>query len=148
MKSLTASLSALVLILSNCATTPGEMEVTYLSDPPNAALYQADTNMQIGRAPQKVTYPISKEQNALGKLTLPSVTARWPSGANSSTGSIEAFVNAGTAQEFTLIRPVGAPGADIDAKFAVDFASNRISVERNEILKAANGMDSKLTDEQ
>lgn len=113
-----------MLTLTSCATPigPNQSQLTYISVPPGAMLYENNTAW--GMAPQTKIYT-----SLDGKTATKGVTAVWPSGAKSTQ-----FFNVklGTRQTATMSRPPNAPGMDRDLAFAEQLRLNQ------ETKRAAN----------
>lgn len=114
---LAASVSA-----AGCST--GTLNVTYVSQPPGAALYE--DGRTFGYCPLTLQYNITEQDRQRGYAILRGLLVRWVSGATASVSSIQANLSNGSHQEFTFVRPEGATGLEIDVKFALDLERNRI----------------------
>lgn len=91
------------------------VRVTYLSDPPGAAVYEG--GKQWGRAPVALVYHVPR--HFVDCLRLNPVTMRWVSGAEVSISTLDACPAAGRDQQFTMFRPKGVDGLDLDVQFAI-----------------------------
>ena len=102
------------ILVSGCATTTpladNQVKVTYNSQPRGALLYDAERGTAWGIEPQTRIYTLSSAENG---ATVAVVTAVWPSGAK-STERININTKHGNQGEYTLSRPVDAPGLDRD----------------------------------
>ena len=108
---------ALACVTTACASAgrTSIVRVTYISDPPGAAVYEG--GKQWGRAPFTLTYHAPARFTEC--LRLNPVTVRWVSGAEVSVDTLDACPAAGRDQQFTLFRPKGVDGLDLDVQFAI-----------------------------
>ncbi len=110
------------------------LEVTYQSDPAGAALYEGSRLM--GHLPLKLRYQVEKTfRRNKTCISLMPLTARWVSGAQSSVTELTACGQNGMKQQLSFLRPVGFPGAEIDAEFAIE--AQRLALQRGEEQQAA-----------
>ena len=116
---------ALLLVgssIGGCATfvLQDPLKMTYHSDPEGATLYEGTTRW--GYTPVTLTYPASKIAFYHHQcIQLNPAQVRWASGATTSIRNLQACPAAGSVQQFVFMRPAGAPGADVDANFAVQI---------------------------
>ena len=119
-----ALIAVCMLVISGCATN---LQVTYLSDPPGATLYE--NGRAVGTAPRTLVYSVSKEDKARGYMSLTGITARWVSGASASISSLTANLSQGLRQSYSFQRP-DVPGSDVDANYALQLQRNAILEEQ------------------
>lgn len=103
--------------------------ITYYSEPPGAVIYEG--TKRFGDTPFNGQYAISEENKARGDRAIPTVTAKWASGAtaNTPTGST-VYLNKGLSQKFTFKRPDNVAGLDVDLRVANEI--RRAEMMRNE----------------
>ena len=112
------------------------LQMTYHSDPEGATLYEGATRW--GYTPVTLTYPGSKLAFYRGQcIQLNPAQVRWPSGAAASVSNLQACPAAGSIQQYVFARPAGAPGADVDANFAVQIQRNGIMQQHADAQNAA-----------
>lgn len=111
--------------LAPTALADTKLTVTFRSDPPGATIYE--NGKAWGAAPMALRY------NAPGRFTaclpLRPITLRWVSGAEVALNDVQACPAAGKKQEFTVFRPEGVPGAEIDAQYAVALVQQRATAQ-------------------
>lgn len=109
-----------VAILS--ARGPRGLTITYHSDPAGATLYANENQQTFGYAPVKLKYKVTKGFSS-GKecMTIQPVMVRWASGAEASVSTITACPQQGGNQQFTLVRPTGVEGRELDVQFALQL---------------------------
>jgi len=108
----------MALFMTGCAH---QVEITFNSDPYGATIY-TDNGHSIGYAPKTLYYNIPENTKESKIIRIAPISARWASGATSDSGPILVDINRhGLKQEYTFKRPSNTPGADIDAKFAIEL---------------------------
>jgi hypothetical protein len=118
-------IGVVAVLASGCATPT--LTVTYYTDPAGATLYEGN-GKRLGPSPYSACYTISPEQQREGVARLSPITARWPSGAETETGVINANLNqCGYSQQLTLFRPKNVPGVEIDVGHAIASEQNEIA---------------------
>jgi hypothetical protein len=101
------------------------LQMTYHSDPEGATLYQGTT--RLGYTPITLTYQdVSYIFRAGNCIALQPVQIRWASGAAAAVTNLKGCPAQGYRQQYSILRPTNAPGADIDANFAVQLQRNGI----------------------
>ena len=118
-------LVALIILTVGCATT---LNVTYLSDPPGAVLYQE--NQRFGYTPQTLQYKITDDVRKRGFALLRGTSVRWASGASAEMSSLRADLSIGLNQQFNFIRPDNYPGREADMRFALEL--ERLAIMRRQ----------------
>jgi len=112
------AIAGALALTAACASMPGRrasVRVTYLSDPPGAAVYEG--GKQWGRAPVTLIYhPPGRFTEC---LRLNPVTLRWVSGAEATVDALDACPAAGRDQQFTMFRPKGVEGLELDVQYAI-----------------------------
>ena len=120
-----ASVALLLSVLSAAvlaARGPRGLTVTYYSDPAGATLYANQSQQSFGYAPTKLKYKVSKGFSSGSEcMTLQPVMVRWASGAEASISTITACPQNGGNQQFTLVRPTGVEGRELDVQFALQL---------------------------
>ena len=112
---------ALLFTLAGSAYADTKITVTFLSDPPGASIYQ--NGQQLGVAPALITYKApGRFQECM--LTLP-VKVRWVSGAEVDTPQIQLCPAQGKRQQFTVFRPKGVDGIEVDVQYAIALLQSR-----------------------
>ena len=107
------------LLLSGCANT---IQVTYLSDPPGAALYQG--GQRIGYTPYSRQYPLTDDDAMQGSKYVEGVRVVWASGAAAEVRKLDVDLKAGRSNSFMFVRPeVG--GRDTDLRIAAEMRTVR-----------------------
>ncbi len=86
------------------------LKVTYMSDPPGAALYRQSGELW-GPCPKVLWYDLDKDALAAGYLDAKGLTARWPSGAEKKSDELIRLVVDGTDQQYTFVQPEDEPNA-------------------------------------
>ncbi len=118
-------------LVAGCATPPAPTSalLTYETQPAGATLYE--TGQPIGMAPVTRTYSGQGQQQP---IRTPLVTAVWPSGAKESFYTL---LPLGSDRVATIVRPVGAPGLEVDQEHAKKLAltSEQMARRRNEDLQ-------------
>jgi len=131
MRSAVAIIS-LMLLLAGCAGSglfedPNTLHVSYACNPEGATLYQDATNTALGTCPASFPYPITDQDRARGYMLLKGITAKWVSGASTSTAHpMTAYLKEGLQQHVRFERPRDVAGYDIDANYALNLQGNRI----------------------
>jgi len=120
-----AILGGLALLVSGCASS---LKVTYLSDPPGAALYS--NNQNFGYTPKTLEYQISEENRKQGYVILRGTSVRWASGAQANVPSLRANLSIGYNQQFKFNRPENYPGREADVRFALEL--ERLAIMRRQ----------------
>lgn len=115
--------SIFLIIFTGCTTT-NRISMTYYSDPPGAVIYEGQ--QLFGYTPITLYYHVSPESRQHGYVHIQETTARWVSGASISNGGRFAFLNQGSAFEYTFIRPDNVQGREKDDNFAVQLQYNQI----------------------
>ena len=104
---------AFAILLTGCATlAPNQAQLTFISDPPGAMLYEGKT--PLGMAPQVRIYTVQEGHSS----TTNPITAVWGSGAQASMRFNLALRR---RQNATLYRPPNAPGLDKDLMIAIQL---------------------------
>lgn len=107
---------ALCAMLGACASS---LEVTYQSDPPGAALYQA--GQMRGYTPYTLQYQVSDDDRRRGTKLLQGTSVRWASGASANVPNLTAnLIQFGLSQQFTFQRS-DVPGRETDMQFALEL---------------------------
>jgi hypothetical protein len=120
------------LLATGCSTV---LKVTYVSDPPGAALYQGA--QMVGYAPLTLEYPVTEEDKRAGVKRLQGTSVKWASGASASVDVLTADLRLlGMEQSFTFQRPNSFPGRDIDMRFALEL--ERLNLQRQAQQQQAN----------
>ncbi|HLQ12936.1 MAG TPA: hypothetical protein VK130_06775 [Steroidobacteraceae bacterium] len=110
--------SALVVSLTGCATTPPPTAMlTYQSVPDGAEIFEGGKSL--GVVPVARTYNTDGKSNS---IRTPDVRAVWPSGAETT---FYTFLTAGADRVATLERPASAPGLQVDLDHAGTLAATR-----------------------
>lgn len=111
-----------VYAVTLAAAGPRSLTVTYYSDPAGATLYANQNQQSFGYAPAKLKYKVSKGfRDGKECMTLQPVMVRWASGAEASVSTITACPQNGGNQQFTLVRPTGVEGRELDVQFALQL---------------------------
>ena len=133
----TNALSIAVLQLAGCVSiVQHPLQMTYHSDPEGATLYQDST--RFGYTPVTLTYQdVSYIFRAGNCLALQPVQIRWASGAAASVSNLKACPAQGYRQQYSILRPTNAPGADIDANFALQLQRNGILQQQADAADAS-----------
>ena len=92
-----------------------DIKVNFLTDIEGAKLYQDDVFM--GTTPTQLKYRLAE-----GCPNVKPVVVRWASGAEASVEGLRVCTNTGKVQQFTFNRPIGYPGREFDAQFALQLA--------------------------
>jgi hypothetical protein len=102
---------------AGCASLPGgraSVRVWYLSDPPGATIHEG--GRQWGNSPLWLRYyPPNGFREC---LRVNPVKVRWVSGAEVDVTELDVCPANGREQQFTVFRPQGVAGAEIDAQYA------------------------------
>ena len=116
---------ALVQLAGCVSIIQHPLQMTYHSDPEGATLYQGTT--RLGYTPITLTYQdISYIFRSGNCIALQPVQIRWASGAAATVTNLKGCPAQGYRQQYSILRPTNAPGADIDANFAVQLQRNGI----------------------
>ena len=91
------------------------IEVTYTTDLAGAMLYEGERAW--GMTPVLLKYELPE-----GCTNVRPLTVRWPSGAEASIAALTVCTKMGKHQQFAFNRPVGYPGREVDAQFALQLA--------------------------
>lgn len=123
------ALDGLILVLAGALTggcvTPRVLNMTYHSDPEGATLYEGGRLW--GYTPLTLTYPGGRAAFARNEcLSLNPMQVRWASGVTASITNLQACPATGLLQQYVFVRPASAPGADIDANFAIQLQRNGV----------------------
>jgi hypothetical protein len=62
------------------------------------------------------------------------VQVRWASGVTVSRDDLQVCPQSGFSQQYVFLRPA-APGAEVDANFALQLQGNAIQAQRNGVLQ-------------
>jgi hypothetical protein len=109
-----------VAVLS--ARGPRSLSVTYFSDPAGATIYANNQQQTFGYAPVKLKYKVSKGFSSGNDcMQLQPVMVRWASGAEASVSMLRVCPQQGGNQQFTLVRPTGVAGRELDVQFALQL---------------------------
>ena len=119
-----STLLVLMMLVAGCATTSTALNVTYLSDPPGAVLYQE--TQRFGYTPMTLQYPVTNEDQKRGYKLLKGTSVRWMSGASAEISSLRADLNTGLNQQFNFARPDNYPGREDDFRFSLELERNAI----------------------
>jgi hypothetical protein len=115
-------------LTSACATR--SLTVTYLSDPPGAALYQ-DSQL-LGYTPLSLRYTVTDDEMRMGRKVLKGTSAKWASGASAGVSHANADIGQhGLNQSFTFRRPDTEPGRDLDVQ--VGLEKERLSITERQM---------------
>ncbi|HSY07699.1 MAG TPA: hypothetical protein VK820_04085 [Steroidobacteraceae bacterium] len=126
-------------LCAGCVSTP-VLKMTYHSDPEGATLYEG--GRLLGFTPVTLTYPDGRTAFARNEcLPLNSMHVRWASGVVASNTSLQACPARGFVQAYMFVRPPDAPGADIDAHYALRLLQN------GELRQKANSQDATVVAE-
>lgn len=116
----TVSVAIVVLVVAPLVADT-RITVTYHSDPPGATIYE--DGKPWGSAPFALRY------NAPGRfracLPLRPLKFRWVSGAEVDLKDLQACPAGGKKQVYTVFRPTGLPGVEIDAQYAAALLQSR-----------------------
>ena len=142
-KSLRLRIGFLVSALMACGALfvfayAADVTVTIQSDPPGATLVsedKPDTFKLRGYAPVTLKDPLPMKWSEC--LRTSPLRVRWLSGAEASVTGSSGCPQAGKNQQFTFVRPVGAPGAEIDGRFAVQWMQRQAPPPANVIEEPA-----------
>lgn len=107
-------LLALASLVAGAAKTK-TIEVTYVTDIPGATLYENER--AFGMTPITLKYQLQE-----GCTNVRPLTVRWPSGAEASVSALTVCTKTGKKQHFSFNRPLGFPGREVDAQFALQLA--------------------------
>jgi len=119
------------LLAAGCSTA---LKVTYVSDPPGAAVYQG--SQLFGYAPVTLEYQVTEEDKRAGTMRLQGTRVKWASGATAGIEVLTADIRLlGMNQQFTFERPE-VPGRDIDMRFALDL--ERLNMQKQQARAQAN----------
>jgi hypothetical protein len=114
-----AALGGIVFALCAGCATNRALNMTYLSSPEGASLYEG--GRFLGYTPMTLTYQDSLTAFARNEcLHLNSMHVRWASGVVASAPDLKACPNPGFSQQFVFNRPE-LPGADIDTNYAAQL---------------------------
>lgn len=114
---------ATVLLVGGCAKT--KVSITYRSDPEYATLYEVP-GKRMGTCPVTLIYRVDAEDRLRGTMSVRGVKARWVSGAETVYSLITVDLSNGYKQQFTCVRPLEAPNAEIDAEYAIQKEQNAL----------------------
>ena len=104
-------------------------------DPEGATLYEGGKRW--GYTPITLTYPAARYAFAENRcLTLNATQVRWASGATASNGGLQACPATGSNQQYVFVRPSNAPGAEIDASFAIQLQRNGVMQQQEDAQDA------------
>jgi hypothetical protein len=108
---------------------PVRLAITYSSDPAGAVIFEGAK--RFGYTPFNGHYAVTEEDRARGYIVIPTVTAKWASGAiaHTPTGAT-AYLNKGLFQIYTFKRPDDMAGLDVDLRVANEI--RRAEMMRNE----------------
>ena len=103
---------AVVLAGSGCAS---QVMVTYYTDPPGAALYQAGE--PFGLTPLYLVYTVDDEYRKGGCMRLQEIQFRWLSGSTASKDDVAICAEEGYSKALVIERPEGS-GRETDLDYA------------------------------
>jgi hypothetical protein len=133
------ALSGLILVLvgaltGGCVTSRPMLNVTYHSDPEGATIYEGER--LLGSTPITFNYPAAEARFRAGQcLTLLPTKARWVSGVTVESGLMRVCPGNTPNQQHVFIRPMGAPGIDLDVNYALQSQANAIQAQRNGVMQ-------------
>jgi hypothetical protein len=131
-----AALTSTTVLASCVSIIQHPLQMTYHSDPEGATLYQGNT--RFGYTPLMVTYQDASRLFRAGTcLPLQPVQVRWASGAAATATNLKACPAQGYSQQYSFLRPLSAPGADVDASFAVQIQRNGILQQQSDAQEAS-----------
>ncbi|KAF0218065.1 MAG: hypothetical protein FD174_3085 [Geobacteraceae bacterium] len=108
------TIALICFVISLCLGCTQRFAVTFKSDPYGATLYDG-RGQKLGLMPLTLYYTPTDDAIKSGNVTLAPTTARWVSGATAD-GPRTLYAKNGTSQKYTFIRPVNAPGQELDLK--------------------------------
>jgi hypothetical protein len=114
------SVLVLAFVLAGATVEAADVKVTFLSDPPGAVLYSEEvpgSPKQWGYTPYFLKFSVPKKWSECSHT--PPLRVRWLSGAEASIEALTLCPEFGKNQQFTFMRPSGAPGAEVDGQFAI-----------------------------
>lgn len=105
--------------LSGCAS---QVTVTYYTDPPGAALYQAGE--PFGLTPLYLVYTVDDEYKKGGCMRMQEVQVRWLSGSVARKDDVAICADEGYSKALVIQRPEGS-GRETDLDFASRLRRDR-----------------------
>jgi hypothetical protein len=126
------------VIISGCASDPVRLYVN--TQPQGAALSTHSGSAMLGVSPSVFSYPqalLKQHRDAQGCYLLTGFTARWPSGAKSSTEPVVRICGNSDAYNITISRDLNAPGIEADLDAANRAASVAAPQRQAEAAEAA-----------
>ena len=114
----------LAIVFSGCT----QLNVTYFSDPPGADIVISGVNR--GPGPVRLNYPLTKEQESAGRLSVQAGYAQWRSGATKNVPSITLDLTQGMVHHFRFVRPSDSPGIQVDIDYANQLRAARLEQQR------------------
>lgn len=117
----------MVFCIAVLVAAPRSVWITFHSDPEGATVYEQGTNRLFGSTPVEARYSTSKVfQKGTSCDTVRGVLVRWASGAETSLTSIQICPQDGGKQELSIIRPIAAPGRELDVQVALELQRNAL----------------------
>lgn len=124
-RAIAAFVAALSLYTTGCASLQlgrASVRVWYLSDPPGAMVYWRGQQLP---APIWVRLPTPRPWTACARAE--PVKVRWVSGAEVDVSALDLCPASGREQQFTVFRPKGVPGVELDALYAAALLQSRVA---------------------
>lgn len=112
----------LFLFISGCATQVG---LTYHTTPDGALISYQDGSQQHGISPVRVFYNWDEKYVKDGCLNTKGITAKWPSGAITSSPGIVTVCGGPGEYNYKLDRPSNVDGLEKDMNFALQVQRTR-----------------------
>ena len=112
------------------------LEVTYCSDPPGASISEGEE--YLGVAPVTLLYPVDEQELADGVRRVPNITARWISGAETTTKDNKITLKGSLSATRSLVRPMNMPDREADIAYSLEL--DRIKLEHDRV-RMANALE-------